>query len=51
MPLFHLRMEILRAFTRKYYATLEINPWSVWGNDGGRKDFTYLGFVSVIYKA
>ena len=23
----------------------------VWGNDGGRKDFTYIGFASVIYKA
>ena len=26
LPLFYLRMEILRAFARKNYATLEINP-------------------------
>ena len=26
LPLFYLRMEILRAFARKNYATLEISP-------------------------
>ena len=36
----HLRMEILRA----------LNQPLVWGNDGGRKHFIYLDFVSVICK-
>ena len=40
LRLFHLRMEILRA----------LNQPLVWGNDGGRKDFIYLDFVSVICK-
>ena len=40
LRLFHLRMEILRA----------LNQPLVWRNDGGRKDFIYLDFVSVICK-